>query len=320
MEQAGVRAAPLSRHHALYRPHHQYGSRRCCFRRCRDPVRASPPPLAIQTTQSQEDVLVGEISHLLQSSRLPVLAQPYPPFIQKAFEGVVALRSGQRAAYLDGRVFVDNIQDLCHNAHRLSFQLDDPSLVPDEMAHVRAEMTAAVGCMRLGFSAAFESSGMSAFTQANTALLQYEASAYASLPTQTICNAQKTHLDHMQLSLSQVAHFATVGIDLIATLRQLGASSNAEDDLQLAFPSFTGASDDARDAKLEAVSRITMQLCCAEWLADEQLIRMQSKHPREIIIPNVFPMLLVLARMRTRSRSRSPAAQWKNPCVPRASI
>ncbi|KAK9810764.1 hypothetical protein WJX73_005787 [Symbiochloris irregularis] len=217
-----------------------------------------------------EDVLAGEISHLLQGSRLPVLAQPYPPFVQKLFKAVVALRSGQRVAYLDESVFVDNIQDFSHNAHRLTSQLDNPSLVPDEMAQVRAEMTAAVGCMRFGMSTALRSRDMSWFTRATAALMQYEASAYAALPSQTVVRAQSTHLEYMQLSPGQVARVASMGIDLIATLRQLGASSGTEDDLQLLYPSFTGASDRARDAKLEVVARMTMQLCCAEWLADEQ--------------------------------------------------
>ncbi|KAK9791136.1 hypothetical protein WJX73_006853 [Symbiochloris irregularis] len=287
----------------------------------------------------QEDLLVADIQDLLLRSSLPALRQPFSPYIQKLVQAGVALRSGQHVGYLDNAAFVDNIQEFCENAWTLTQKIQQPLLEPLELAHARSEMKTAVALTRAGMTAALKTEGI---FQSTMALLQHEKAAYASYPVQTMFEAQRAQLEYMQMSPAQLAHVATLGINLFASLRELHAQNESQAPLQLSFLDLSDSMTGARDPKMQALASCTVQLCCEEWLSDEQFLRMQSKDPSSPIIPNLYPLLLVLVdtclkpraahsltpdmlesslhesslrHVRHRERSRSPAAHHRNSLI-----
>ncbi|KAK9788707.1 hypothetical protein WJX73_004256 [Symbiochloris irregularis] len=229
-----------------------------------------------------EDLLVREVRETLASCCLPA-------YLHVRLEIVMASRSGRKMAYLNR--FVANNLENSHHAFKLAQQAQDPSLTAFACERVRAEMTVAAAVNRACVSAA-QRNDPHQYAQACIALMQ----SNVLCPMSTVLGALTAQVDYMQLSSHQMAHLADLGIKLLEQLRMLNAGGNNEDTLHL--PISPDARISVRAANMLAVgSRIAecqVQLCGEEWLSDEQLLRWQSKAPDSPVIPNLYPLMLIV--------------------------
>ncbi|KAK9803077.1 hypothetical protein WJX73_007448 [Symbiochloris irregularis] len=227
--------------------------------------------------------LLAEIQGLLYRSQLPVLPEVFPAYLQKLFQSVVALRAGCQVAYMDMDKFVNNRREMMHNCWR------------DE-SHS--------GAQSHGDGGSNANRSAEVFSEHGGAV----AEGYVCAPD--VLNAARDQLEYMQLSLGQLAHIASMAMDLFAQLRAVDADFTVEDPFQASHMSMSATVDRARDTKMQAVTRCTVQLFCSEWLSDEQLLRLNCKAPSQDIMPNLFPMMLIAQAVK---QSRAPLCRAETP-------
>ncbi|KAK9788712.1 hypothetical protein WJX73_006748 [Symbiochloris irregularis] len=227
-----------------------------------------------------EELLLQDVSNLLAHVALP-------EYLIKLYQSVKDLRCGQHAVFLDE--FLPNIREYRHNIWLVTQKMADQLLQPAVLAQLQTEMKLAVALFRLVCSAARQTDALE-YSRATAALLRSHTSAYASLPIQTMLRAQQTQLEDLQLSMSQVASLAKMGMEVFAELRSLNAESRSEDSQQQPLKSLAAS----REAKLEAAGRCLAKCQVQSLLSDEQFIRYQAKRRDDPFIPHIHPMLLVL--------------------------